>query len=322
MTSSNNGLQVKQKWYETIVFRIVASLLLSVLCTSLLVIAGYYSEQKQVLGAAILFALIPAVIFGVIFAILQYYHDNAEKSRNEIDLMINSNTTIRTELINLNSLITHTVESAGDALNLYEPIRRLLNNHNSQERMIRHFMRLYMSGPLRIWGISEREFYEMTIEGAKQCNTYDAIHHGAISALEKSSFPPSYLADLQEVRGERRRIVILQPRAVAEVQDKEIRSQFLAGTKGTKSYWIEEDDFLRLSQIRAGTSLDCALHDKKMLLRLDRSSNVATLSFKGQHEEICDGVIRAFEALDLELKRQNSHHAKFHLIGEDVKLNS
>ncbi len=319
MISSNKGIQAKQKWYETTVFRIVLSLLLSVLCTGLLVTAGYYSEQKQALWATILFALIPAVIFGVLFAILQYYHDNAAKSRSEIDLMINSNTTIRAELINLEGLITNILENAGEALNLYEPIRRLLNYHNSQGRMIRHFMRLYMSGPLRIWGISEREFYEMTIEGAKQCNTYDAIHHGAISTLEKSSFPPNYLSELQEVRGERRRIVVLQPEA--EIQDKEIRSQFLAATKGTKSYWIEEDDFLRISQIRASTSFDCALHDKKMLLRLDRSSNIATLSFEGQHEEICDGVIRAFEALDLELKRQNSHSTKFHLIGEDVTLN-
>jgi hypothetical protein len=318
MASSNKLPQVQPQWYETIVFRIVASLLLSALCTSLLVIAGYYSEQKQVLGSAILFALIPAIIFGVIFAILQYYHDNAEKSRIEIDLMINSNTTIRSELIHLSSLITHTVENAGEALNLYEPIRRLLNTHYSQARMIQHFMRLYMSGPLRIWGISEREFYEMTIEGARQCNTYDAIHHGAISALEKSSFPPSYLSDLKEVRGERRRIVVLHPGTVAEVQDKTIRSQFLAATKGTTSYWIEEDDFLRLSQIHSGISLDCALHDKKMLLRLDRSLDVATLSFKGQHEEICDGIIRAFEALDLELERRNLRNAKFHLISDDV----
>jgi hypothetical protein len=318
MISSNKGTQAKQKWYETIVFRIVASLLLSALCTCLLVIAGYYSAHQQDLGAIILFTLIPTIIFGFLFAILQYYHENAEKSRHEIDQMINSNTITRDELTNLHSLITSTVEHAGEALNLYEPIRRLLNNHSSQGRMIQRFMRLSMSGPLRIWEISESEFYNMTIEGAKQCNTYDAIHHGSISALEKSSFPPSYLADLKEVRGERRRIVVLQPKAIAEIQDKAIRSQFLAATKGTTSYWIEEDDFLRISQIRTGISLDCALHDKKTLLRLDRGTNVATLSFKGQHEEICDGVIRAFEALDLELKRQNSSNAKFHLISDDV----
>ncbi len=318
MASSSKIPQVKQQWHKTTTFRIVAYLLLSIFCTILFVIAGYYSQQKQDLVATIFFALIPTVIFGVLFVILQYYHDNAERSRNEIDLMINNNTTIRSELLNLSGSITHTIANVEESLNLYEPIRRLLNTHYSQTKMIQHFMRLYMTGPLRIWDISKREFYEMTIEGARQCNTYDAIHHGAISALEKSSFPPSYLSDLKEVRGERRRIVVLQPGAIAEVQDKAIRSQFLAATKGTTSYWVEEDDFLHLSQIRAGISLDCALHDKKMLLRLDRSTNVATLSFEGQHEEICDGVIRAFEALDLELKRQNSYSGKFHLISDDV----
>lgn len=318
MASSNKGMQEKPQWYETTVFRIVLSLLLSVLCTTLLVTAGYYSAQKQGLGAIILFSAIPTVIFGVLFAILLYYHDNVAKMSREIDLMITSNNRSRTELINLYSLIAHTVEDAGEALNLYEPMRKLLNNYNSQGRIIRHFMRLAMKGPLYIWGISEREFYDMTIEGAKQCNTYDAIHQGAISTLEKSSFPPSYLSELQEVRGQRRRIVILQPEEIAEVHDKNIRSRFLAATKGTQSYWITESDFIRLSQIHTNTSLDCALHDKKMLLRLDRSLNVASLSFEGQHDEICDGVIRAFEALDLELKRQNSHNAKFHFIGEDT----
>jgi len=66
--------------------------------------------------------------------------------------------------------------------------------------------------------------------------------------------------------------------------------------------------------------LDCALHDKNLLLRFDRDANVAIMSFEGQHDEICDGVIRVFEALDLELKRPDIHNAKFHLIGDQEKM--
>jgi hypothetical protein len=70
-------------------------------------------------------------------------------------------------------------------------------------------------------------------------------------------------------------------------------------------------------------TLDCALHNHNLLLRLDRKEeNVAIMSFKGQHEEICDGVIRAFEALDLELTRNDVHNAKFHLISEKMGIPS
>ena len=106
----------------------LSSLSFSVLCTTLLVTAGYYSAQKQGLGAIILFSAIPTVIFGVLFAILLYYHENVAKMSREIDLMITNNNWMRTELINLYSLIAHTVEDAGEALNLYEPMRKLLNN--------------------------------------------------------------------------------------------------------------------------------------------------------------------------------------------------
>ena len=316
MNSTSKKSQAEQKWHETPVFRIAIALSLSIICTCLLVGAAYYSQQKQILVTAILFTLIPALIFGLLFVILQRYDENAAKYKQEIELMAERHIAVRDELVNLNALIVSTVENVGETLNLYEPFRKVLDEHSAQGRLIRHFLRLYMTGSLRIWRISDWDFYELAIEGARVCKTWDAIHHGRISALQSSSFPPGYLIDLQRAGGERRRIVILKPEEVSEVNDDEIRSRFLSATKGTKSYWIDENDFFHLTQISPLVTLDCALHDKNLLLRFDRKENVAIMSFKGQHEEICDGVIRAFEALDLELTRNNVHNAKFHLISD------
>jgi hypothetical protein len=316
MNSTSKKSQVKQKWHETPIFRDAIILSTSIICTCLLVIAAYYSQQKQILVTAILFTLIPGVIFGLLFIILQRYWDNAAKNKQEIELLAESQNAVRNELLHLNALIKSIVEDVGETLNLYQPFRKLLDEHASQGRMIRRFLRLYMTGSLRIWRISEWTFYELAVEGARECKTWDAIHHGRISALQSSSFPPDYLKDLQGAGGERRRIVILKSEEVQEVDDDEICSRFLSATKGTTSYWIGEDNFFRLTQISPPITLDCALHDKNLLLRLDHKENVAIMSFKGQHEEICDGVIRAFEALDLELRRNDVHNAKFHLISD------
>ena len=314
MDASSNIPPAKQKWYRTVTFRVTASIVLSPFFTCLIVIAGYFSQQNQSLLASILIALIPGIVLGILSGVLLYYYENAVHTRDETDRMIISNAMLRTDLTNLNELIIQTVKNAGDALSLYEPLRRILNSNPTQGRMIRRFMRLSLDGPLHIWGISDREFYEMTIEGARLCNTYDAIHHGAISSLERSPFPQEYLTNLQEVKGERRRIVILKKDEIKEVNDQDICLHFLIVTKGTTSYWIEEEKFLEISRIHSQRKLDCALHDKKMLLRMDRNLNVATLSFDGQHEEICDGVIRVFETLDVEINRHNLKKSPFHLI--------
>lgn len=317
MNSTSKKSQATQKWHETPIFRIAIALSLSIVCTCLLVGAAYYSQQKQILATAILFTLIPALIFGLLFVILQRYDDNAAKYKQEIELMAESHKVVRNELVHLNTLIISTVGNVGETLNLYEPFRKLLDEHSAQGRLIRYFLRLYMTGSLRIWRISEWDFYKLAIEGARVCKTWDAIHHGRISALQSSSFPPSYLKDLKGTGGERRRIVILKLEEVPEVYDDETRSRFLLATEGTKSYWIDENDFFHLTRISPLVTLDCALHDQNLLLRLDRKEeNVAILSFKGQHEEICDGVIRAFEALDLELTRNDVHSAKFRLISD------
>src|SRR5260221_12804285 len=121
MNSTPKKSQAEQKWHETPVFRIAIALSLSIICTCLLVGAAYYSQQKLLLVTAILFNLIPALIFGLLFVILQRYDENAAKYKQEIELMAERHIAVRDDLVNLNALIVSTVENVGETLNLYEP---------------------------------------------------------------------------------------------------------------------------------------------------------------------------------------------------------
>ncbi len=319
MSLSGDPFRAKQQRRENMIFRFSVSILGSSICTILLVAAAYYSVQKgQFLVSTILFALVPTIIFALLFDIIQRFDDNAERYKREIDLIINSNRSIRDELLARTDEINKVVSEVGKTLNLYEPFRKLLDTNPTQGRMIRHFMRICMNDPLRIWDVSATEFHDLVIEGAKQCKTWDAIHHGRISNLGNISYSFAYLNELKEVQSTRRRIVILKPEEVSELQDDMIVSRYLIATAGTPSYWIDEDEFFRLTRITPSLRLDCTLHDKNLLLQRHHdprhNTNVAIMSFADQNEEICDGVIKAFNELDLELRMSNVDSVKFHKI--------
>jgi hypothetical protein len=56
---------------------------------------------------------------------------------------------------------------------------------------------------------------------------------------------------------------------------------------------------------------DCALHDGEVLLLRDRERKIAMLSIRGANEPIFEGIVRAFEELNLQLKGFPNPDTKF-----------
>lgn len=167
-----------------------------------------------------------------------------------------------------------------------------------------------MSPALCIWDISDGDFYELVQEGIRDCHKWQGIHHGRITHLQ-TNFP--YLKDLQNIPSQR--IVILSKDDAKELEDRTIIDNFLSAIGNTPSYWIDEDKFFeiaRLSFMKERLKLDdCVLHDGEVLLLRERDRRIAMLSFRGANEPICEGIVRAFEALNLQLKGFPNPDAKF-----------
>lgn len=167
-----------------------------------------------------------------------------------------------------------------------------------------------MRPALCIWDISDSDFYDLVQEGIRDCHKWQGIHHGKITNLQ-TNFP--YLKDLQNVPSQR--IVILSKDDAKELADRTIVDNFLKATGNTPSYWIDEDEFFevaRLAFMKERLKLDdCALHDEEVLLLRQRDRGIAILSFRTANEPICAGIVKAFEALNLQLKGIPNPHAKF-----------
>jgi len=167
-----------------------------------------------------------------------------------------------------------------------------------------------MSPALSNWDISDAYFYELVQEGIRDCHKWQGIHHGKITKIQ-TKFP--YLKDLENVPSQR--IVILSKDDAKELEDRTIVDNFLLATGNTPSYWIDENQFLdiaRLSFMKERLKLDdCALHDGEVLLLRQRDRRIAMLSFRGANEPIFEGIVRAFEELNLQLKGFPNPDAKF-----------
>lgn len=71
-------------------------------------------------------------------------------------------------------------------------------------------------------------------------------------------------------------------------------------------------EIARLSYMKERLKLDdCAFHDGQVLLLRQRDRRIAMLSFKGTNEPVCEGIVRVFEALNLQLKGYPNPEAKF-----------
>lgn len=284
----------KQPWYRNKAFQYTINFIVTIGCTGCLVAVAYYLPQHASLLVTLLLACIPAVILWWVVTLVQSYHERAETYKQEFGLQIKRNEKLLILLENL-------IENAAKTLELYPPFRVLLDKETRQKKLIGHFIRKGMYHALSIWDISDRDFYELVQEGIRDCHLWQGIHHGKITKLQ-TNFP--YLKDLQNVSSQR--IVILSRDDVKELQDRTIVDNFLLATGNTPSYWIDEDQFFeitRLAHMKGRLKLDdCALHDGQVLLLRQRDRRIALLAFKGANEPICEGIVTAFEVLNLQLK--------------------
>ena len=301
MTDLLSPTPPRQPWYKNKAFRYIANFIVTITCTGCLAAFAYYSPQYASIPATLLFASIPAAILWWVFNLVQSYDESATALKREIDHQIERNNLLNSEIEKLTIRFNNLIENAGETLELYPPFRRLLGKEIRQKKLIGHFLRKCMSPTLSIWDISDGDFYELVQEGIRDCHKWQGIHHGKITRLQ-TNFP--YLKDVQNVPSQR--IVILSKNDAKELEDRKIVENFLKATGNTPSYWIDEDQFFeitRLSFMKERLKLDdCVLHDGEVLLLRQRDRRIAILSFRGANEPICEGIVKAFEALNLQLK--------------------
>ena len=290
-----------QPWHRNKLFRYSANFIASIVCTESFAAFAYYSSEHTSILDTLIFALIPAVILWLIFNLVQSYDEKVRVYQREIDRQIDKNTSLSGKIEKLTIELKNLLQDAAETLELSPPFRKLLRREIRQRKLIGHFLRKCMSPALCIWDISDGDFYELVQEGIRDCHKWQGIHHGKITELQTNH---PYLKDLQNVTSQR--IVILTEDGVKELEDRTIVENFLLATANTPSYWIEEDKFFeiaRLTYMKERLKLDdCVLHDGQVLLLRQRNTRIAILSFKGDNEPICEGIVRAFDELNLQLK--------------------
>jgi len=304
-------IPLRKPRYRNKASRYTTNFIVTIACTECLAGVAYYSPQHASILAILLLALIPAVILGWLLNLVQSYDESAARYKQEIDDQIKRNNALNNEIEELTNQFKNLIENAEKTLNFFLLFRRLLDTATSQKKLIGHFLRKCMSPALCIWDISDGDFYELVQEGIRDCrHKWQGIHHGKISKLQ-TDFP--YLKDLPNVPSQR--IVILSKDDTKELEDRTIVANFLLATGNTPSYWIDEDKFFeiaRLSFMKERLKLDdCALHDGEVLLLRQRDRRIAMLSFRGANEPIFEGIVRAFEALNLQLNGLPNPDAKF-----------
>jgi hypothetical protein len=100
----------------------------------------------------------------------------------------------------------------------------------------------------------------------------------------------------------KQRIVILTKEEAKDLDNYAIVSEFLKTTEGTKSYWIDQDDFYKLFDISAKMRLDdAALHDEQLLILRQRETKLVMLALSSHKDRACNGILRAFTELNLDL---------------------
>lgn len=94
----------KGKFFESQVFRITFYIILAAICNGLLVAAAYTSQAKFPIPVIILFSLIPTVILGIAFAIIQGFDDRTRDLQKHIDTYEQTidNYERTSELLNIN----------------------------------------------------------------------------------------------------------------------------------------------------------------------------------------------------------------------------
>ncbi len=296
-----------------------------------------YAIVSAVFGAILIFAdggKLPAIgasfvisgILGIAFARLQGYDQNVRELESlingtidmvenlkkqymaEVTRLSRENTVNEQRVSKLMGEFDDLVQNAAVTLKFYSTIRKLLENGLTQTQLIRSFLDEAMNRPIFTQPMKEGAFFELAKKGIEECTvSWQAIHQGPISNLP----PFSYLQQLKVAANPliKQRIVILNEEECKELEDYHIVDNFLRATDGTDSYWVEQETFFREFDIPIGLSLDdAALHDGKLLILRNRTTQLTMLALKDQGDRACDGIIHAFATLknDLELKRSGS----------------
>lgn len=302
---SNTTSPLSKKHPSNRSFRDIAYIVLSVILTELLAVFSYYTPQKNSVVSVLIFASIPAIIAGIAVAILQNYDQKIEKYRQFFDDQLSRSEHLNQTAAKLDALI----ENASATLDLYPPYRKLLKKEPGQRSLISGFLRREMQSAQCVWDITDDEFYELALNGIRDCRKCQFIHHGKLSDLQHNY---RYLKELREKPGiESQRIVVLSKENVKELGDRPIVDNFLKAVDKTPSYWIDEDAFFQMTRLQRDLKLDdCALFDEQLLLFRRRKERIAVLSFKDEDGQICRGIIRAFNDLNTQLDYFKNLHTQ------------
>lgn len=201
-------------------------------------------------------------------------------------------------MIEFKNLVHH----ASIILNFYSSFHKLLTEDHAQKHLLYGFLDQAMNRPVFTQPMSQDDFYELAKKGVEQTNvSWQAVHQGPISDLPHFT----YLEQLKTTGKplKKQRIVILDDADSKELESYEKVDSFLRFTEGTDSYWIKENVFYETFDIPNKMRLDdAALHDGKLLILRQRKTQLAMLALEGQGDRACDGIIRAFRRLNLDLE--------------------
>lgn len=306
-TSSTRKQKAKRSRY----LRLVAYIIISVVCQGILVIAASTPLQKSSSLVIVLYSLAPTILLAIAFFIVQTFDEHAEtlgetieEYTKETKSQYSNNLTASKELSKLIEQFNELVENAGQTLNFYGNYRALLRgNAYKQKQLISSYLKHAMDGPILIQPINRLEFFRLHELGIKECSTWQAIHQAPISRLDNYQ----YLNDLKELKkGEgptlKQRIVILKQDEVKELYDDDIVAEFLRKTNGTDSYWITEEKFFLHFGVPRMKSAGGALYDDKLLLLRLEETELGMMSLDHHKDEIHYGIFRAFEDLNWSLQ--------------------
>lgn len=300
------------------VIRIAIWVLASSICQGLLIVAVYFSSHNLSALAIFLFSLVPSIILGFAFTIIQNLYENTENNTRNVVRNEESLYQTQEQLSETIDEFRSLVRDTGTTLKFYSTIRKILDDGYKQKDLIRDFLNRAMNGPLYIMPMEAYEYYDLAEKGINECShSWQAIHQGSITQLEVHF---RYLDELKKRKRQtgsllKQRIVILNDEEIKELSSPLIVENFLTATEGTKSYYIREDVFFAEFGLTKGSVDDAALHDGKLLTTRRREIKLVMLALPGHNDKSYQGIIRAFEKLNHDLRLDRDLRSSyFHLI--------
>ncbi len=316
------------QWFESFPIRVVLYIAGSVICVVLLALTANTSQTQSPL-LIILFSSVPAVVLGIVFAIIQNFDDRTRSLEKHVRAQEGLMKRYSEEIEKLSTqdhVNAYTIEqltgdfrlllhNTGEILQFYGTIRSILDDGYQQKTLLRTFLKKAMNGPLFIQPMEERDFFDLAVDGIRECSTWQVIHQGSIRELH--SF--SYLQQMRTTENftiekltKKQRIVILTKEEAKELRVHEIVSEFLKTTEGTESYWIDKDVFFKSFDIPPKMRLDdAALHDGQLLILRQRETKLVMLALLSHKDRACNGIIRAFTELNLHLALKKLESSPF-----------